>query len=270
MNASKSGLRTWPSDLRLISPVNQRSAIAMNKFFKWLFRLTLALSALVIVIVVVALLSYNSILRNIVQRSIRAQTGLDAEVGQFKLGLVEPTLEIRNLKIFNPPDYGGTPFLNISEIHVEYDRAALAKKIIHVTLIRFNLGELDIVKNQNGQTNIFAFGAQLPPKKTGAPAVINFRQQTGCDFEGIDQLKFSFGKAKFIDLQNPQNNREQMFGMQNCVVPNVKSANDLAGLATLIYLRSDGFFNSLTGPQIPQNGNSAPLQSILNFIGVTF
>lgn len=240
------------------------------KLFKWLFRLALILSALAIIIAVVVLLSYNSILRTVVQRNIRAQTGMDVEIGQFKLGLREPTLEIRNLKIFNPPGYSNTPFLNISEIYVEYDRAALAKKIIHITFIRFNLGELDIVKNQNGQTNIFALGAKLPPKKTGTPAAINFKRQTGCDFKGIDQLKFSFGKAKFIDLQNPQNNREQNFGIENCVVPDVKSANDLAGLAALIYLRSDGFFDSLTGSQNLQNGNSAPLQSVLNFVGVTF
>jgi hypothetical protein len=71
--------------------------------------------------------------------------------------------EIKNLRLYNPPDFGGTPFLDIPEIHVEYDRAALAPARIHITLLRFNLGEIDIVKNQAGQTNLFP-SASAPEK----------------------------------------------------------------------------------------------------------
>ena len=98
--------------------------------FKWLFRLFL----LAVVLVVILLLSLNSILRVVMEHRIRAQTGMDAEIGKFSLGLIEPTVEIQNLRLYNPPDFGGTPFLNIPEIHVEYDRAALARHEIHVTL----------------------------------------------------------------------------------------------------------------------------------------
>src|SRR5271155_5728944 len=135
----------------------------MKWIFKWLFRLFL----LAIVLVVIFLLSLNSILRVLVEHNIRAQTGMDAEIGQFSLGFVGPTVEIRDLKIYNPPNFGGTLFLDIPEIHAEFDPAALARREIHVTLLRFNLGELDIVKNQAGQTNIFSLGLSLPSKKSG-------------------------------------------------------------------------------------------------------
>ncbi|MEI9962070.1 MAG: hypothetical protein WDM76_13345 [Limisphaerales bacterium] len=80
---------------------------------------------------------------------------------------------------------------------MEYDRAALTQQKVHVTLMRFNLGELDIVKNESGQTNIFSLGVALPGKKTGgSPPKINFKKQTGYDFEGIDALNVSVGKAK--------------------------------------------------------------------------
>jgi hypothetical protein len=238
---------------------------------KFIFKWTLRLAFLAVVLVVVFFLSLNSILRVYVEHQIRAQTGMDAEIGRFHLGLAEPTIEIQNLKIFNPPNFGGAPFLDIPEIHVEYDRAALAKHEIHVTLMRFNLGELDIVKNQNGRTNIFAFaGGKLPSKKAGAKAVPDFKQQTGYDFEGIDALNVSFGKAKFIDLKNPQNDREQTIGIENWVVPHVKSATDLAGLATFIDLRSNHFFDALIGAKNLKSQNPAALQSIVNLIGTTF
>lgn len=237
----------------------------MIKFiFKWLLRLFV----LAVVLVVIFFLSLNSIVRVVIEHNIRAQTGMDAEIGRVKLGLAEPTLEIQNLKIFNPPNFGGTLFLDIPEIHVEYDRAALAKKEIHVTLLRFNLGELDIVKNEAGQTNIFSLGISAPKKSSAVAA--NFKKETGYDFKGIDVLNVSVGTAKYIDLKNQRNNRTQTIGIENCVIKNVKSRNDLAGLAVFIGLRSGDFFDSLVAPKKFHGGNAAPLQGILNLIGGTF
>jgi uncharacterized protein involved in outer membrane biogenesis len=224
----------------------------MKFIFKWLLRLFI----LAVVLVVVFLLSYNSILRVIIERNIRAQTGMDAEIGSFKLALFSPTVRIQDFKLHNPPSFGGTPFLDIPEIYVEYDRAALARREVHITLMRFNLGELDIVKNQAGQTNIFALGLKLPAKKSGGgQTTVNFKKQTGYDFTGIDSLNVSVGSVKFIDLKDPQNNRTQVIGVDDCVTPNVKSPADLAPLAAIIVFHSDGFFDQMvdqkkSGPDI--------------------
>lgn len=220
----------------------------MKWLFKWLFRLFL----LAVVLVVILLLSLNSILRVVAEHRIRAQTGMDAEIGKFSVGLLEPTMEIQNLRLYNPPDFGGTPFLNIPEIHVEYDRAALARHEIHLTLVRFNLGEFDIVKNEAGQTNIFALGITLPNQaaKSGSGAA-SLKRQTGYDFKSIDVLNVSVGKVRFIDLRNQRNNREQTIGLDNLVIKNVKSETDLAGLFVLVALRSGDFFSSLLAAPKP-------------------
>src|ERR1035437_5693881 len=156
----------------------------MKRMFKWLIGLFFAAVLLVVVGVIVLLLSYNSILRVAMERQIRAQTGMDVEIGSLKVALISPTVEIQNLKIHNSRDFGGTPFLDIPEIHVEYDRAALARHEIHLTLLRFNLGELDIVKNQAGQTNIFVPNLKSPGGKSGGSgnALANFKKQSGFDF----------------------------------------------------------------------------------------
>ena len=228
----------------------------MIKFiFKWLIRLVI----LAAVLVVILLLARNAILRVYLEHQIRAQTGLDAEIGSFSLGLAEPTVTIRNFRLYNPPAFAGTPFLEIREIHAEYDPAALARHELHVTLMRFNLGELDIVKNQAGQTNIFSLGLATPLKKTGGKAGGTFTKQTGLEFTGIDVLNVSIGTAKYIDLNNQRNNRTQIIGIQNCVLKNVKSPADLGGLAAFIALRSGDFFSSLQDRK-----NSGP--GILNLL----
>jgi len=153
----------------------------MIKFvFKWLFRLFL----LAVVLVVIFFLSLDTIIRVVMENRIRAQTGMDAEIGKFTLGLAEPTITIKDFKLFNPPSFGGTPFLDIKEIHAEYDRPALAKSDLHITLLRFNLAELDIVKNQAGQTNIFSIAALPSVKKSGGKEK-SFGAQTGMGSQAL-------------------------------------------------------------------------------------
>ncbi|HUA67866.1 MAG TPA: hypothetical protein VMA13_04895, partial [Candidatus Saccharimonadales bacterium] len=104
-------------------------------FFKWLIRLTL----LVVVLVVILLLSRNAILRVYMEHEIHARTGMDAEIGRFSLGLAEPEITIQDLRLYNPPDFAGTPFLKIRELHVEYDPVALAQHELRIKLLRLNL-----------------------------------------------------------------------------------------------------------------------------------
>jgi hypothetical protein len=211
---------------------------------KWIFKWLVRLFILAVVLVVIFFLSLDTILRLIMENRIRAQTGMGAEIGKFTLGLADPTITIKNFKLFNPPSFGGTLFLDIPEIHVEYDRAALAKRELHVTLLRFNLGELDIVKNDAGQTNIFAI-ATLPSVKKPGGGEKSFAQETGYAFTGIDVLNVSVGTAKYIDLKDQRNNREQKIGLENLVMKNVKTTTDLAGLALLVALRGGDFFGPL-------------------------
>jgi len=218
----------------------------MKFIFKWIFRLFL----LVMVVFAIFLLSLDTMLRIFAEKSIRTQTGMDVEIGKFHLGLLEPVVTIRDLKIHNPPSYGGTPFLDIPEIHVEYDRAALAQNELHLTLVRFNLGELDLVKNEAGQTNIFALGLALPTKNApaGQRAMTEFKKKTGMTFRGLDVLNVSVGTVKYIDLQDQRRNREQKIGIENQIIKNVKTPADLAGLGLLVVLRSGDFFGSLAAP----------------------
>lgn len=232
----------------------------MKRILKWFFSAVL----LVILLAVVLLLSLDTILRVVAENRIRAQTGMDAEIGKFHLGLLEPVVTIKDLKIHNPPSFGGTPFLNISEIHIEYDRDALAKNQIHLTLVRFNLGELDIVRNEAGQTNLFALGVALPKKgaKDGGNAGLKeFKQRTGLDFQGIDALNVSVGTFKYIDLIDQRNNREQKVGIDNYVMKNVKTSADLFGLEVLTGLRGSEVLSVFVDPK----NISSEIQKLLGF-----
>jgi hypothetical protein len=62
-------------------------------------------------------------------------------------------------------------------------------------------------------------------------------------------LNASVGTLKYVDLKDQRNNRAQNIGIENIVIKNVKSANDVAGLAVLVALRGGDFFNSFADPK---------------------
>jgi len=218
-----------------------------KRVLKWLAGLCL----LAIALLVIFLLSLDPVLRWIAVRSIHEQTGMKAEIGSFHLGLRDQSVTIKDLKLYNPPGFGDTPFINIREIHVEYDNDALKNKgELHFTLVRFDLGELNIVKNEAGRTNLLDLGLTLPSKDELAKSkgTDEIKKRTGLKFTGIDMLNVSVGTARYIDLADQKNNREQNIGLENVPVPNVKTPADLTGLVVLIALRSGDFFTQLASP----------------------
>ena len=220
----------------------------MKRLLKWVLRLFIV----AVVLLVVLLLSLNSILRVYLEHEIHARTGMQAEIGRFSLGLTQPTVTIQDFKLYNPPQFAGTPFLKIREIHAEYDPVDLARHRLHLVLLRFDLAELDIVKDEAGKTNLFVIAGSPSVKRSGARSREEFTRQTGLEFTGIDVLNVSIGKFKFIDLKDQRRNREQNIDIENCVLKQVTTPTDLAGLALLVALRGGDFFGSLFG--VPGHG----------------
>src|SRR3954464_3083520 len=156
---------------------------------KWLFKWTLRLVFLAVVAVVLLLVFKNTILRMVAEHQIRAETGMDVKIGRFSSSLFSPVVTIENLKLYNTPEFGGAEFLNIPELHIEFDADALAAQRLRVKLVRFNLSELDVVKNKAGETNIVTMMARMPKGKL-APHGIHVGGKK-FEFESIDVLNLS-------------------------------------------------------------------------------
>src|SRR4051812_15473543 len=103
----------------------------MKFVVRWLFRLLV----LVIVLVVAAVLLLDTIARAVVEARLRRQTGMEVKVGSVSVGLMSPVLTIENLKLYNTAEFGGSPFLDMPELHVEYDRGALWSRRLHCKLV---------------------------------------------------------------------------------------------------------------------------------------
>jgi len=200
----------------------------MKKLFKWLFRLLLVLFLFVLVLI----LCLNPIAKFLTERQIRQQTGLDVTIGKLSIGLGNSTLAIENFRLYNSSDFGRSIFLAVPEVRVRYDLPALRAKRIHLNLVQLNLGELHIVQNKNGKTNLQALQGRQNPSSSASGA-------SPVQFEGIDTLKLTIGKLKFTSDKNPARNEERYIGYKNETIKNVKSMKDLEPLIARIALEKD-------------------------------
>jgi uncharacterized protein involved in outer membrane biogenesis len=207
--------------------------------FKWILRTILFLG-----IVAFLLIAFkDSIYSAITVHRIRARTGMDVQIGQFSSSLFSPTVTIRNLKLYNTAEFGGTLFLDVPELHVEVNPLSLAERKLRLSLVRFQLAELAIVRNESGQTNIVSLlnRAEHEAAKHEKGALEHLLGDL--EFAGIDVLNLSLGKARFIDLKNASNNRETRVDLENQIFKNVNSEADVYGMLVVLWLRSGGKFS---------------------------
>jgi len=218
----------------------------MKKLFKWLFRLVLVLVLLIILLI----LFLDPIAKTVAERRIRDQTGLPVKIGKVSIGLRHPTLAIEKFRLGNSPDFGGSTFIDIPLLRIQYDLPALRSRKIHLNSVLFNLAELHVVQNKEGKTNLQAVQERGKEKSPSAPG------RAPVEFEGIDTLAVTIGRLKFTSAKNEARNEEAYVGYKNETVKNVRSFKDLEPLIARIRLEKKVQF--LSEDLLKQGTNAVP------------
>jgi hypothetical protein len=228
----------------------------IRRGMKFLMRWAIRLLILSIVLVVALILLKDTLFKAMTEYRLRSQTGLDVRIGKLELGLSSPRLTLEDFKIYNSPEFGGSPLVHFPELHLECDGPALALGRFHVRLLRLHLSEVNIVESKDGRTNILVLLDRLQEKS--GPSSSNRNLPLGLGFQGIDILNLTVGKVKYSSVRRPSRNSSFDVGLTNEVLMNVKSIEDLSGLLLKIIFRKG--FNILSGsgsspiPQLPPVG----------------
>jgi len=199
--------------------------------FRWAFRLLL----LAVVLGIGFLLLKDNIARSITEERIRRDTGFDAKIGKLEFSLFAPRVRAENVVLYNPAEYGGSVFLDIPDLHVEYDRGRLALGKLHLTLLRLNLREFHIVESQHGRTNLVEILRKTAPEMIGAAAGSRLTEYV---FDGIDTLNLSVGTVRYTNLRLPKRNQVSKLDLNNDLTHNVRTEQDLTALLFKVLLRA--------------------------------
>ena len=208
----------------------------MKTFQSWFFKILWWATFVVVFLAIIVLANRDWIAKQLAERQIHTATGLEPEIGDLSFSVLEPKVTLHNFRLYSTAEFGGTLFLDVPELHIEYDHAALRRHELHITLMRVNLHEVDVVKNQAGVTNIMsAINTIMPRKSEGGGRTV--APLNGYKFTGIDLLNLSMGAAKFVDLKDQRRNRMVVIGIQNQIYTNVVSPANLPGLSELLWRR---------------------------------
>lgn len=200
----------------------------MKKLLKWVIRIVFVL----VVLIGLAVLFRGEIVKSMMEKQIYAQTGMRTTIGSVDIGINRPVVKIESLRIYNPPGFDDSRFVDIPEIYVEYDRRALVSRKLHLRLVRFHLADVNIVENTEGKKNV----EYLLEKQKEFEAKSGKEGKPALEFVGIDTLKLRVGQVRFRSLKNPGRNRDVRLDI-NEELKNVKSASDFTGLVARVMLK---------------------------------
>lgn len=222
----------------------------MKFIVRWLFRLLL----LLLVLTVAALLLKDSVLKELTETRLRQRTGLETQIGRLEANLLSPTLTLHNLKLFNHPEFGGTPFLEIPDATLEYDRFALATGRLRWRLIRLHLAELTVVRDAQGRANLPVIRAEITHRATH-PGFATWR------FGGIDTLNLTLERIRAYQLGSKSPPATFHLGLQNEILRNLRTPADVEqalldlvarlGLGSLLHTPAP---TNTPATRIPANG----------------
>ena len=154
----------------------------MKKFLIWIF-------ILLIVASFVAFKAKNTIVKSILENCTGSMTNLELAIGGVDINIRKHNLVIKNLKLYNPPGFEEAAMVDIPYAYINYSLGAAILRRVHFHILKIDLKELLIVRNQDGHLNFMRIKGL---KRPGAPR----RARKGFK---IDKLYLSIGKVIYKD-----------------------------------------------------------------------
>ncbi|MBI5774527.1 MAG: hypothetical protein HZA89_12375 [Verrucomicrobia bacterium] len=194
-----------------------------SRWWKWALGAFGAVVALVVLLVVVLALSLDSLARNFIRRSIEEATGMKTELAKLELHFREPGLHVEGFRLANPAEFGGGAFIDLPELTLTLDRAALSERKLHFKLARVNVAEVHVAVSQDGRTNYVEMqrrGAERRAEQEKAGKAKP--KKDGPQFEKLDRLEFSFAMLRYTNLREPERNRALNLGLKDVVIENIR------------------------------------------------
>ncbi|HNQ88681.1 MAG TPA: hypothetical protein PKM73_08715 [Verrucomicrobiota bacterium] len=191
----------------------------MRFLVRWCFRLLV----LGLVAITALVLTKDLLLREWLMAHSQAETGLETRIGRARLGVLHPTLTLENVRFYNPPEFGGAPFLDVAECHFQYDPRALIEGRVRLPFVRFHLAEATLVETPGGMSNLEAIYRRLR-QRAAASGPPRFH------YGGIDVLNLSLGRLRRVNLGQPAQTTVIDLGVRNEVLTRLNTEAQL-GLA---------------------------------------
>lgn len=204
---------------------------------RWFWGLA-GLAGLGVALLVVGHLRAPSLQTRLVQ-GLRRATGLEATVSQLEVAPALGTLRLRDLRLVNPPEFGGGVAVNVPELHLAWERAAALRGHWHFRTLQLHLAELNLVRHRDGRLNL-----QPPPSRPGDDGSADdgalpdpSAGAGGRHFGGIDRLVLTWDRLTYTDLRDPDKSSVLVLAIDAEVATDLKTAEAVRLWLTSLLMR---------------------------------
>ena len=117
-------------------------------------REAITIPAIVLVILIALFFGKNVVIKTSVTAGVRKMTGLKLSIRSMDFGIFKTLIGINELQLYNPSGFVDKLMIDCPEIYVDYDLGAFMKGRTHLEVVRLNLKEFIVVKNEAGELNL--------------------------------------------------------------------------------------------------------------------
>lgn len=217
---------------------------AVRFLVRWCFRLLV----LALLLALALVLLKDVLIEEYLETRFRRATGLELEIGRLEVALFSPVLHAENVRLYNPPEFGGAPALIAAEVHLEYDRAALWRGTLHLPLLRLHLAELVVVEDGRGGQNLSALAARW--------TALRHAEAPPLRFGGIDTLNLTVERVRRVNLRDPARNVSLDPALRGQIWQGLRSPAELQRVWTEVAARPA--LKTVLGSAPPAAENSSP------------
>ncbi len=109
-----------------------------------------------IILLVILITAKNHIIKSAIEIASKQVMGVDTVIDQFSLSIMNQSVSIKGLRLYQPESFPEGIFVDITEVSTTCKVASLLSKQVHIPKLAFNLKEVVLIKDKSGNLNIDA------------------------------------------------------------------------------------------------------------------
>src|SRR6185503_17696062 len=152
------------------------------------------LFVMLLVLVAVIFVAKDLLIKAGVEVAVRKVTGLPLKIDSLKVGIATTKIDIRGLRVFNPPGFEPEPMIDIPEIYIDYSAVDLLSGKIHLNDVRVEVHEFVAVVSKEGALNLNYLKTLQEKIPTGKPGEAPKAQKKAMPVQ-IDNLFLKFDRV---------------------------------------------------------------------------
>jgi hypothetical protein len=179
---------------------------------KWILYVGVGLA----VLLAAGYLVRNAVARSAAEEAVTRVTGFPLEIGSVDLGLFDSRLEIRDLRLRNPPGFEDPRCLHAPRVVADVEATSAFSKRFHAEEIVLDVAEVVVVTNAKGEMNLDRLAALGEAGKEGPQAKKPAGEKGAAELLWkCDVLRLSLGKVVLLDYSHGRKGkpREEVFDL---------------------------------------------------------